>query len=318
MFSFIPYLKAIISYQNLSIAAEKLSISQPALSTALKKTEEQLGGLIFDRTQKPWKLTEIGHWYYQYGIDYYNHVDELKNRVIDVGELKCGKLRIGGSNLFNTTYLTKALSVFMEKYPGIELTLVDGTVPELLNKIQLGDIDLFLTPNFVESPNITYEKIFSEKILLCVPRNYSINSELEKYQIKKETIIQGDSASLTEIIEPVSLKLFETYPFILLQESQQIGKMLRKMMKEEAVYPEKVIWANQMTTSLALTNAGMGISLISETAIRYGNFKEAPIFYMSNMDICKREMSVGYYTQRYLSNAAKEFIQIIKYIYYNN
>ena len=317
MFSFIPYLKAILSYQNLSIAAEKLSISQPALSTALKKTEEQLGALIFDRSQKPWKLTEIGEWYYQYGTDYYNRVDELKSKVIDIRELKCGKLRIGGSNLFNTTYLTKAISAFTVKYPGIEITLVDGTVPELLNKVQLGEIDLFLTPNFIQDSNITYEKIFNERILLCVPRNYKINLELEDYQIEKEDIMQGNTSNFEQTIKQVSMRMFKDYSFILLQESQQIGKMFRKMMKEEEVHPKKIIYTNQMTTSFALTNAGMGISLISETAIRYGNFKEFPIFYLCNTDICKREMSIGYYTERYLSNAAKEFIQIIKY-YYNN
>lgn len=318
MFTFIPYLDEIINCQNLTIAAQKLNISQPALSTALKKAEEQLGAPIFDRSKKPWKLTEVGYSYYQYGLEYYNHVDELKQKVLDINNLKKGKLRIGGSILFNTTCLPKAISIFAKKYPEIQITLSDGTVPEMLDKTIKGEIDLFFTPNFIQSEYIKYEKIFNEKILLCVPKEYEINDALKNDQLKKEEIISGKKNSAEKILGKISLQMFEKYSFILLQESQQIGQIFRRLMKEDNVYPSKVIYTDQMATSLALTNAGLGISLISETAILYGNFKTLPVFYLPDINICNREMGVGYHSQRYLPSAAREFIQIIKNINYND
>ena len=315
MFTFIPYLEEIINCQNLTIAAKKLNISQPALSTALRKAEEQLGAPIFDRSQKPWRLTEVGYSYYNYGLEYNNHVDELKRKISDMRNLKKGKLRIGGSILFNTTCLPQAIAAFTQKYPEIQLSLIDGTVPEMLDKLIKGEIDLYFTPNFIQSEYVIYEKIFCEKILLCVPKEYEINLQLERFRLKREDIVNNRNLPSEE---KISLALFEKYPFILLQESQQIGQIFRQLLKEDSVYPSKVIYTDQMATSLALTNEGLGISLISETAILYGNFDTLPNFYLPNSDICYREMGVGYHSQRYLSSAAKEFIQIIKKINYNN
>ena len=53
MFTFIPYLKVILENPTLSVAAEKLSISQPALSAALKKAEEQLCAPILTVRKSP-------------------------------------------------------------------------------------------------------------------------------------------------------------------------------------------------------------------------------------------------------------------------
>ena len=60
------YMMAILSCGNFSKAAKQLGISQPALSTHIKKIEEQLGITIFDRTVKPLKLTEEGEIYLNY------------------------------------------------------------------------------------------------------------------------------------------------------------------------------------------------------------------------------------------------------------
>lgn len=319
MFSFIPYLKVILENPNLSAAAEKLNITQPALSTALKKAEEQLKAPIFDRTKKPWVLTEAGNLYYQYGLKHLNSVEDLRQQISDINNIQTGTLSIGGSNCFNTSYLPRALSIFTGQYPGVEISLLDGTVPEMLEKAYRGEVDLFLTPGFPKHPNITYEKIFEEKILLCVPKEYAVNEEYKDLQIPLETILHGQVTDDMAVTDKSFLEKFIDYPFILLQESQQMGQMFRQLIEESGVTPKRMVNSSQMVTSLACTNAGLGITLISETAIRCGNFQNYPICYLLNPKICSREMYVGYHSSRYLSSASKEFIKILTNIkYFNN
>ncbi|MBQ9983526.1 MAG: LysR family transcriptional regulator [Lachnospiraceae bacterium] len=314
MFSFIPYLKVIVESQNLSIAAEKLSITQPALSAALKKAEEQLQAPIFDRSQKPWVLTEVGNIYYQRGLQYLNDVEDLKQQLKDITNIQTGKLTIGGSNCFNTSYLPEAIATFSQQYPGIEIHLLDGTVPEMLDKTFRGEIDMFLSPGFPKHSNITYKKIFEEKILLCVPPEYVVNEQYKEWQITLDTILEGGITDDMAVRDAAFLKSFENYPFIMLQQSQQMGQMFRELVAEASVDSIRIMNANQMITSLSCTNAGLGISLISETAIRCGNFKKYPTFYLLNPDICSREMFVGYHADKYLSNASREFIKILENI----
>ena len=318
MFTFIPYLKVILENPTLSVAAEKLSISQPALSAALKKAEEQLCAPIFDRSQKPWILTEAGHLYYEQGMQYLSTVENLKQQIKDIHDIKTGHLTIGGSNCFNTSYLPQALSKFTKEYPGIETTLLDGTIPDMLEKTFRGEIDLFLTPGFPKHPQITYEKIFQEKILLCVPRSYAVNQTYAHLQIPLEVILHGQITDDMDASKELSLQAFVEYPFILLQESQQIGQMFRQLIAQSGIMPKRVMSTDQMITSLSCTNAGLGISLISETAIRCGNFKEYPVFYLLDHTLCSREMYIAYHSQKYVSNASREFIQILKNITFFN
>lgn len=319
MFTFIPYLKAILENSSLSAAAEKLSISQPALSSALKKAEAQIHAPIFDRSRKPWILTEAGHLYYEHGLQYLHTVENLQQQISDINDMQTGHLVIGGSNCFNTSYLPQALFTFSKRFPKIDITLLDGTIPEMMNKTFCGEIDLFLTPGFPKHPMIMYEKIFEEKILMCIPNNYAVNMKYQHLHIDPDIILHGQITNKMDAVSEICFADFSDYPFILLQESQQIGKMFRQLISKYNVTPKQILITDQMITSLACTNANLGISLVSETAIRCGNFSKFPVFYLLDSDLCHREMYIAYHSQKYLSNAGKEFIKILKNLsFFNN
>lgn len=318
MFTFIPYLKVILENPSISAAAEKLSISQPALSSALKKAEEQLNAPILDRSRKPWVLTEAGKLYYEQGIQYLSLAENLKQQIKDINDIQTGSLTIGGSNCFNTSYLPQALSIFTKKYPGIQISLLDGTVPEMVEKTVRGEIDLFLSPGFPKHPQITYEEIFEEKILLCVPKGYLVNEKYKHLQIPLDVILHGQITEDMDAYGKLDLNEFAEYPFILLKESQQMGQIFRQLMEQSEISAKRIMNTNQMVTSLSCTNAGLGISMISETAIRCGNFKEYPVFYLVDAPLCSRKMYVAYHSQKYVSNASREFISILENITFFN
>ena len=69
-FSSAKYIQAIAETKNISAAAEQLKISQPALSSQLKKLEETLGVVLFDRTRQPLEITDAGKVSLEYASRY--------------------------------------------------------------------------------------------------------------------------------------------------------------------------------------------------------------------------------------------------------
>ena len=134
------YIKTIAEVSSISVAAEKLGISQPALSSYLKKKEKELGAVLFDRSKQPLQLTEAGAIYLEYTDSFAAMDNELRQRIADIKELQTGKLAIGGASFFNIAYLPKTVAAFNKKYPDIDIELIDGGVPELTTKAWNGNL----------------------------------------------------------------------------------------------------------------------------------------------------------------------------------
>ncbi len=311
------YIEMIAEMKNISAAAEKLDMSQPALSARLKKAEEQLGTAIFDRSRQPLELTEAGKVYLEYAGKFSALSKEFNRHISDLENMRRGRLTIGGASSFNVSYLPDAVSVFLTKYPGIDIEIVDDNIPEISVKAFNGMIDLFIAHPMEFDERFSYEKLFSERIFVCVPRNWEINGELEGKEVSPEDII-GEKAdrrdagvALTDA-EPIDFTIFRNMPFVMLREDQHIGMVMNELFRRGGFEPIRKVSVEQTMTSYALTLAGVGISLMTESCIRNSRFSEFPRFYLTEPGLCTRDIYVVYPRGRYMSRAAKEFIAVLK------
>lgn len=309
------YIQEVAKYGNVSKAAEFLGISQPALSAHIKKTEEQLGIVIFDRTVKPMALTEAGKLY----VDYLNQQNNLhrtfQEQLSDLNDLKSGKLILGGASFFNVSYFPKAIAEFSNRFPSIEIKVVDGSVPEVTRMAVDHELDLFIAPSWDMDEQCNYERMATEKIFLCVPEEFPINDELKKFRIPHETVLQGKTDSWIQKRENKArpdFRKFKDEKFIMLGENQHIGSIMAELFKRYGITPKSSISVTQTMTSLGLTISGAGISLITEGSLKSGNLKEFPALYLIDEDLGQRDMYLAYARNKYLSRAAKEFIKIFK------
>lgn len=309
------YIQEVAKYGNVSKAAESLGISQPALSAHIKKTEEQFGIVIFDRTVKPMALTEAGKLY----VDYLNQQNNLhrtfQEQLSDLNDLKSGKLILGGASFFNVSYFPKAIAEFSNRFPSIEIKVVDGSVPEVTRMAVDHELDLFIAPSWDMDEQCNYERMATEKIFLCVPEEFPINDELKKFRIPHETVLQGKTDSWIQKRENKArpdFRKFKDEKFIMLGENQHIGSIMAELFKRYGITPKSSISVTQTMTSLGLTISGAGISLITEGSLKSGNLKEFPALYLIDEDLGQRDMYLAYARNKYLSRAAKEFIKIFK------
>lgn len=101
----------VAKYNHMTKASEELHISQPAISQAIKKLEDQLGGALFLRSNKGMELTEEGKMFYHYIKNALELIDNAENEFTSFKDLAKGEIKIGCS-----TTLTKLLLLKKEYF----------------------------------------------------------------------------------------------------------------------------------------------------------------------------------------------------------
>lgn len=294
-------IETVARLRSISAAAEALGISQPALSSRIKKVETQLGAQLFDRSRTPLSITDAGRAYLetQQGIEALNR--RLAQRISDMLNLASGKLVIGGASLFNSTLLPAALARFSELYPGIEVRVVTDTVPNLTQAALDGAVDLFITPVPNDNLNLESERLLTEKLFLCLPKSSPLTKKLPSMGA------QGYASIGTE-----DFRLLASEPFILLSPTLQLGRKLQQLFGLYGVTPAHSVVVDQTSTGFALSMAGSGVCMIAESAVRDKGRAENAALYLASEEICSRELYIARLKSASRSKAEEEFSRILK------
>lgn len=307
MFQGMEYAYEVYKTRSFSKAAKNLFISQPSLSATIKRIEQKIGYPIFDRSTKPLSITE-------YGMHYISAVEQIlgiekdfENYINDLGELKSGKLTLGGTNLFSSLVLPPLISQFGQMYPHIQVELIEESTTKLTEFLQNGTVDFVLDNSSFDTDIFERAIYLKEHLLLAVPREFSINETLTDFQISQE-IIQ-DTSYLDPSIKPVELKHFAEEPFVLLKQENDTRERAIKICREQNFIPHVVLELDQQMTSYNITCSGMGISFVSDTLVSRVPGHQKAVYYKLKEKSTGRDVSFYWKRGRYMSLAMKKFLQ---------
>lgn len=308
MFRGMEYVYEVYKEKSFSKAARNLYISQPSLSTAVKKAEEEIGFPVFDRSTTPIKLTEFGEEYIK-SIEIIMGVEKsFENFIHDVSELKSGSISIGGTNLFASYILPPLISEFTEKYPLVDINLVEANTTELTGKLFSGNLDLLIDNNFVDET--IYEKKFFgvEHLLLTVPKKLEANIGAEDYAMTAADI--KNDRHLSGEVSPVPLKFFANEPFLLLKSGNDTKTRADKICHNSRFVPKVKLKLEQQITAYHLSCYGMGISFTGDILIKHVPDDENLIYYKLEDKDARRDVNFYYKKGRYMPRALKEFLNM--------
>ena len=130
--------------KSISKGAEKLLISQPAVTQSIKTLEAELGGQLFIRTPKGVVLTEEGQVLYNYISEGMRFFINGTNKFTSLKELDSGNINIGATTIISEQYLMPYLKEFHELYPSININIVNDLTDNLIKKLRNGDIDILI------------------------------------------------------------------------------------------------------------------------------------------------------------------------------
>lgn len=130
--------------KNITKTAEKLFVSQSAVTQSLKKLEEQLGGTLFVRNKKGVELTDAGEKLYNYIESSINVLNNAENMFSQYTNSDAGTVRIcGGASICNI-FLADLVETLSKKYPHIKLTVEGVKTKEGKEKLLKNEIDMLI------------------------------------------------------------------------------------------------------------------------------------------------------------------------------
>jgi DNA-binding transcriptional LysR family regulator len=132
---------AIVKHGSFAAAAERLYVTQSAISARIKELEDDLGVELFDRAQKKVQLTTKGRELIEYAEQVNILFNEIKSTVGSKGALS-GVVRIGLVELVAITWMSKLVSVLNTEYPALTVEFEVGLNPFLLDGIRSGNLDM--------------------------------------------------------------------------------------------------------------------------------------------------------------------------------
>ncbi len=173
------YIIAVDTYRHFGKAAESCSITQPTLSMQIKKLEEYLEIIIFDRTVQPLIPTEVGRKIIDQAKVVVKEADEIINIIKDCKNQISGKLRIGIIPTLAPYLLPLFIGKYKKKYPDVTINVIEQTTEDIvinLNK-DLIDVGILVTP--LKNDKIIEKPVFYEEMLIYVnPDNQLYNQEV--------------------------------------------------------------------------------------------------------------------------------------------
>lgn len=167
--------QAVAKYHSYSRAArEALHISQPAVSKHVHALEEELGVKLFHQAGKRVELTEAGRLVLQCAEHMRVLTDETHRALLELQGLQRGLLRLGASITVGTYLLPAVLAAFVERYPGITVTLDVGNTQRVLAGMHDRAWDLGFAADVPDQPPLKMQPYCQDTLVLIVPPRHRL------------------------------------------------------------------------------------------------------------------------------------------------
>lgn len=173
-FRHLEYFEAIVEAGSLSQAARKLKMTQPPLSYALAKLEEELGVRLLERTPKGVLPTNAGLHMLSNGAQLLAQRDRLTSTLAMMGEGLIGELRLGVEPMVTHQVVADAMAEFMEQVPQARVT-VDDTSPEaILRGVRVGSTDIGCIPFGPEQFTEYFSARYDWRVIARIPLKLAV------------------------------------------------------------------------------------------------------------------------------------------------
>jgi DNA-binding transcriptional LysR family regulator len=203
----VRYFVALAKELNFTRAAEQCNVSQPALTRAIQQLEYELGGPLFNRERGNTHLSELGRMMLPYLQSVEESCRAARDQARAVKRLEQATLTIGTMCTIGPQLISDLLVRFQAQHPGVEVRVVDTGAPELIERLEKGDLEVAIVGVPGELPESLHQlPIFEERFVILLPPNHRLvaHDEIPAAALDKEPYV---SRSNCEVFEPVRKEL---------------------------------------------------------------------------------------------------------------
>jgi len=180
----LKYLLALAETKSYSAAATQCNVSQPALSMAIKKMEEDLGIVLINRTSNPISLTEKGTIIAHQSMKIIDEYGLLEKTASDLFANKLsGTLKLSIIPTLAPYFVPLFLKTLEKAQPGIHLIIEEQPTAAIIHKLKTAEIDAGLLVTPIEEKSLIYEPLFFEEFFLYanpkINKSYAIPEDID-------------------------------------------------------------------------------------------------------------------------------------------
>lgn len=163
---------AVAYIEHFTRAAERLKISQSAVSAAVASLETELQVLLFDRARRHVELTAAGNVFLAEAEAIIARVDLALRRLEDLSELRIGRLAIGASQTVANYWLPPILNSFHDRFPGVTIDLLHGNSTEVEKRVLRGQVDIGIVEQVPNDATLDAETLASDTLYAVVGQKH--------------------------------------------------------------------------------------------------------------------------------------------------
>ncbi len=172
----LSYLVALAEYRHFGRAAEASFVSQPTLSTQIRKLEDELGVALVERTPRKVLLTETGREIARRARGVLSQIDEIKSIAQRTRDPESGTIRLGIFPTLGPYLLPHVVPRLRQRFPRLELLLREEKTEQVLHMLREGTLDAGILALPVHDDSLHTEFLFEEPFVLAVPGGHPLAS----------------------------------------------------------------------------------------------------------------------------------------------
>lgn len=274
-------------FSSFSTAAQRLYISQSAISQCIHLLERDLGVQLFVRTRKGVSLTNEGKILFLKVENAINSIEQGESQLEKLRHLESGELKIAAGDTITTHFLLKHLENFHASYPDIRIEMANSYSSHMLAHVKDGRADLAFVNMPLEDDELVIEPCLEiNDIFVCGP------------DFEQEA--------------PYSWEEIAELPLILIEKNASSRHFLEKNFKEHNIFlnPQIEVAVHDLLIRFASIHLGIScvIEQFSKEELEKGLIKKIAL----NPPLPKRSIGCAYLKNAPLSYAAKAFLELIR------
>lgn len=269
--------------------AQRLHLSQPAVSGTVVRLEAMLAARLFDRSTRAVQLTEAGRVFAEQARYMRHQMQEAANRVRAVSDAQVGRVALAALPSLAATVVPLAFARFATDHPAVRLELVDSLAASAFEMVRAGRVDFALSAANPAYADLEYQALSSDAFVLLLPLGHKLAGG-------KSALAWADIADQPHISMPAgtSVRQYADEAFL--------AHKLRFEPRYEVEY---------LATISAMVAAGVGVSALPELAARVAKTPGVVVRKLRSPEM-RRPIGLVSPRHRAFSPAALRMIEVLK------
>lgn len=279
------YFRSVAQAGSFTRAAEQLGITQPSLSQQIRALEKTIGNPLFERLGRSVRLTTHGEALLQPAIGILQQVAEANSTISNLNNGVRGQLRIGIIPTVMPYLIAPSIRSFLDRFPDVQLCLVEETTSNLIQQLQSGHLDLAVCGLPIRNPDIVCSEFIREPLFLAVAESHPLAH-----------------------VEKVSGHDLRSQRILLLKEGHCLRDDVLLTCPQLKAKLRSAFETDQMASIFELVRTGFGVTVVPAMAATHSGCKLVPL-----EGAFRR---VGYLRARHhiVTKPMREFIQWLRHL----